>query len=44
MFPDLPKYALQELAVRFGIQALDAHRAEDDARVCMELFSSASKN
>ncbi len=38
MFPDLPKYALQELAVRFGIQALDAHRAEDDARVCMELF------
>ena len=38
MFPDLPKYALQELAVRFGIQAIDAHRAEDDARVCMELF------
>lgn len=38
MFPDLPKYALQELAVRFGIEAIDAHRAEDDARVCMELF------
>lgn len=38
MFPGLPKYALQDLAVRFGINAVDAHRAEDDARVCMELF------
>jgi DNA polymerase-3 subunit epsilon len=38
VFPGLPKYSLQELAVRFGIEALDAHRAEDDARVCMELF------
>lgn len=38
MFPGLPKYALQDLALHFGIQALDAHRAEDDARVCMELF------
>jgi DNA polymerase III subunit epsilon len=38
MFPGLPKYALQDLAQRFGIEALDAHRAEDDARVCMELF------
>lgn len=38
IFPGLPKYSLQELAVRFGIQAKDAHRAEDDARVCMELF------
>lgn len=38
VFPGLPKYALQDLAVRFGIQALEAHRAEDDARVCMELF------
>ncbi len=38
VFPDLPKYALQELALRFGIEAKDAHRAEDDARVCMELF------
>ncbi len=39
IFPGLPKYALQELASRFGIQALDAHRAEDDARVCMQLFN-----
>lgn len=38
LFPGLPKYSLQELAVRFGIEAKDAHRAEDDARVCMELF------
>lgn len=38
VFPGLPKYALQDLAVRFNIQAVDAHRAEDDSRVCMELF------
>lgn len=38
IFPGLPKYALQTLAARFGITAIDAHRAEDDARVCMELF------
>lgn len=38
VFPGLPKYSLQQLALRFGIQAKDAHRAEDDARVCMELF------
>lgn len=38
IFPGLPKYALQDLASRFGINAKDAHRAEDDARVCMELF------
>ncbi len=38
VFPGLPKYALQDLAARFGIEAKDAHRAEDDARVCMELF------
>ncbi len=38
VFPGLPKYALQDLAARFGIEARDAHRAEDDARVCMELF------
>ena len=31
-------YKLQSLAKRFGIEVLNAHRAEDDARVCMELF------
>lgn len=38
VFPGLARYALQDLAVQFGITALEAHRAEDDARVCMELF------
>lgn len=38
LFPGLPKYSLQDLALRFGIEAREAHRAEDDARVCMELF------
>ncbi|MEL3906532.1 MAG: 3'-5' exonuclease [Treponema sp.] len=38
VFPKLPSYALQDLALQFGITALEAHRAEDDARVCMELF------
>ncbi len=37
-YPGLPNYKLQDLAARFGIMAIDAHRAEDDARVCMELF------
>ncbi|HCM26291.1 MAG: hypothetical protein A2Z99_00885 [Treponema sp. GWB1_62_6] len=37
-FPGRWKYALQELARYLGIEAKDAHRAEDDARVCMELF------
>ncbi|MGP1454999.1 MAG: 3'-5' exonuclease [Treponema sp.] len=38
LYPGLQSYALQDLAMQFGIQALEAHRAEDDARVCMELF------
>jgi DNA polymerase-3 subunit epsilon len=38
MFPGRPNYKLQDLAAHFGIKAIDAHRAEDDARVCMELF------
>lgn len=44
VFPGLPRYALQELAKHFGIQAIDAHRAEDDARVCYELFRVCRKN
>lgn len=31
-------YRLQSLAKRYGINVLQAHRANDDARVCMELF------
>ena len=38
VLPGLSSYALQDLAVQLGITALEAHRAEDDARVCMELF------
>ena len=38
VFPRLESYKLQELAKRFEIVAFSAHRAEDDARVCMEVF------
>ena len=38
VFPRLDSYKLQELAKRFEIVAFAAHRAEDDARVCMEVF------
>lgn len=32
------QYKLQSLAKRFGIEVFNAHRAADDARVCMEIF------
>lgn len=32
------QYKLQSLAKRFNINVISAHRADDDARVCMELF------
>lgn len=38
MLPNLGKYNLQFLAKYFEINVVNAHRAEDDARVCMELF------
>ena len=38
MLPDLGKYNLQFLAKYFEINVVNAHRAEDDARVCMEVF------
>ena len=37
-FPGLSAYNLGTLALHFNIKTLDAHRAEDDARVCMEIF------
>ncbi|WP_296030967.1 3'-5' exonuclease [uncultured Treponema sp.] len=43
-YPDFIKeqekgqYKLQSLAKRFGIEAKAAHRANDDARLCMEIF------
>ncbi len=36
-------YKLQNLAKRFGIEVQKAHRASDDARVCMELFRLIAK-
>ena len=42
VFPRLESYKLQELAKRFEIVAFSAHRAEDDARVCMEVFEYVS--
>ena len=38
VFPGRRSYSLQNLAADFNIPALDAHRAEDDARLCMEIF------
>ena len=37
-------YKLQSLASRLGIKAISAHRAQDDARVCKELFERILKN
>ena len=38
IFPDNEHWSLQHLAKQFNIEVNAAHRAEDDARVCMELF------
>jgi DNA polymerase III subunit epsilon len=37
-FPGRAAYHLQTLAEDFGLPVLEAHRALDDARVCMRLF------
>jgi len=37
-FPGRKSYSLQKLAAELGIHAQDAHRAEDDALLCMEIF------
>lgn len=37
-FPNRESWTLQNLAADFGIEVLAAHRANDDARVCMEIF------
>jgi DNA polymerase-3 subunit epsilon len=36
--PGRNRYKLQDIAADVGIQALEAHRAFDDTRLCMELF------
>ncbi|GHV61718.1 DNA polymerase III subunit epsilon [Spirochaetia bacterium] len=38
VFPGRNSYKLQDLAAFLKINAVSAHRAEDDARLCMELF------
>ena len=37
-FPENGHWTLQHLASQFGIEVKSAHRATDDARVCMEVF------
>ncbi|MDR0388868.1 MAG: 3'-5' exonuclease [Spirochaetaceae bacterium] len=43
VFPGRTSYKLQALAGEFGIDIKEAHRAMDDARVCMELFTACIK-
>jgi DNA polymerase-3 subunit epsilon len=38
VLPGRKSYKLQELASDLNIRAVYAHRAEDDARICMEVF------
>ena len=38
VFPGRASYKLQELAAFLKINTVSAHRAEDDARICMEIF------
>ncbi len=42
-FPGRSNYKLQLLAQDLKITSLEAHRAEDDSRVCMELFTACLK-
>ena len=37
-YPTLTKHSLQFLARALSIEVRNAHRASDDARVCMEVF------
>ncbi|MDR2479459.1 MAG: 3'-5' exonuclease [Treponema sp.] len=43
IFPGRPRYNLQDMAAFLGIQAQSAHRALDDARLCMEIFTACCK-
>ncbi|MGL1891941.1 MAG: 3'-5' exonuclease [Spirochaetaceae bacterium] len=40
-FPGRKKYSLGIIANDLGIKVLDAHRAEDDTRVCYELYKKS---
>ena len=43
-YPDNEHWTLQFLAEQLKIEVKAAHRAEDDARVCMELFLRCIKD
>ena len=43
-YPLLGKYNLQLMARLMDINVTDAHRAFDDARVCMEVFNKTLKD
>lgn len=43
LFPELESHKLQFLAQHFNIPPGNAHRAQDDARVCMEVFLQCLK-
>ncbi len=43
-YPKFEKYKLQFLAQKLNINVENAHRANDDARVCMELFLHCIKD
>ena len=38
IYPGQRSYSLQNMALTLRIPVLNAHRAEDDARLCMEIF------
>jgi DNA polymerase-3 subunit epsilon len=38
LFPGGNSHKLQDLAAALGLNVQNAHRAEDDARICMEIF------
>ena len=43
VFPDLEHHNLQFLAAHFSVDVKNAHRADDDARVCMEILKICIK-
>ena len=43
LFPGRDRYNLQDLAAYLGLAAQAAHRALDDARLCMEIFLRCCK-
>ena len=44
LLPGRTRYNLQDISASVGLKAQEAHRAFDDARLCMELFLFLLKN